>query len=135
MRSLEFHPEAQAELISAAQYFEREAENLGVNFIDFVQRTALRLVQFPASGRRVGRRLRRVVVPRRTGTPPQQPRKAHQLQLERIVEAEKGLQEQKTSVRQRADAIEKEERELAELTRQSLEELQKLAGMSAAELL
>ena len=60
MRSLEFHSEAQAELIAAAQYFEREAENLGVDFIDFVQRTALRLVQFPASGRR----LRRVVVPR-----------------------------------------------------------------------
>jgi len=51
-------------LIAAAQYFEREAENLGVDFIDFVQRTAARLVQFPASGRRVGRRLRRVVVPR-----------------------------------------------------------------------
>jgi ribonuclease Y len=54
-------------------------------------------------------------------------------QLERIVEAEKGLQEQKTSLRQRADAIEKEERELAELTRQSLEQLQKLAGMTATD--
>ena len=64
MRSLEFHPEAQAELIAAAQYFERETENLGVDFIDFAQRTAARLLQFPASGRRVGRRLRRVVVPR-----------------------------------------------------------------------
>lgn len=64
MRSLEFHPEAQAELIAPAQYFEREAENLGVDFLDFVQRTAVRLVQFPESGRRVGRRLRRVVVPR-----------------------------------------------------------------------
>jgi toxin ParE1/3/4 len=64
VRSLEFHPEAQAELIRAAQYFEGEAENLGVDFIDFVQRTALRLVGFPNSGRRVGRRLRRVVVPR-----------------------------------------------------------------------
>jgi toxin ParE1/3/4 len=64
VRSLEFHPEAQAELIAAAQYFEREAENLGADFLDFVQRTAVRLVQFPESGRRVGRRLRRVVVPR-----------------------------------------------------------------------
>src|ERR1043166_5256798 len=54
-------------------------------------------------------------------------------QLERIVEAEKGLHEQKTSLRQRADAIEKEERELAELTRQSLEQLQKLAGMTATD--
>jgi len=64
VRSLEFHPEAEAELIGAAQCFEGEAENLGVDFIDFVQRTVLRLVRFPASGRRVGRRLRRVVVPR-----------------------------------------------------------------------
>lgn len=64
MRSLQFHPEAQAELVGAAQYFEGEAQNLGLDFIDFVQRTALRLVEFPASGRRVGRRLHRVVVPR-----------------------------------------------------------------------
>jgi toxin ParE1/3/4 len=64
VRSLEFHPEAQAELIGAAQYFEKEAENLGVDFIEFVQRAALRLLQFPASGRRVRNRIRRVVVPR-----------------------------------------------------------------------
>jgi len=64
VRSLEFHPEAQEELIGAARYFEAEAENLGVDFIDFVQHSALRLVDFPASGRRIGRRLRRVVVPR-----------------------------------------------------------------------
>jgi toxin ParE1/3/4 len=64
VRSLEFHPEAQAEFVGAARYFEGEAENLGVDFIDFVQHTALRLIRFPTSGRRVGRRLRRVVVPR-----------------------------------------------------------------------
>lgn len=64
MRNLEFHPEAQAEFIGAARYFEAEAENLGVDFVDFVQRASLRLVEFPESGRRAGRRLRRVVVPR-----------------------------------------------------------------------
>jgi plasmid stabilization system protein ParE len=64
VRSLDFHPEAQAELIGAGQYFEGEAENLGLDFIDFVQRPAVRLLRFPTSGRRVGRRLRRVVVPR-----------------------------------------------------------------------
>jgi hypothetical protein len=63
VRSLEFHPEAQAELIAAAHYFEGEAENLGLDFIDFVQRAAIRLLRFPTRGRRVGRRLRRVVVP------------------------------------------------------------------------
>lgn len=64
MRSVEFHPEAQAEFIAAARYFEAEAENLGVDFIDFVQRTSVRLLEFPESGRPVTRRLRRVVVPR-----------------------------------------------------------------------
>lgn len=64
MRSLEFHPEAQAEFVGAAQYFDGQANNLGVDFIDFVQHATLRLIEFPASGRRVGRRLRRVVVPR-----------------------------------------------------------------------
>jgi len=54
-------------------------------------------------------------------------------QLERMVEAEKGLQEQKTALTQRADALEGQERELTMLTRQALEELQKLAGLSAAE--
>ena len=46
MRSLEFHPEAQAELIGAGQSFEREAENLGIDFMDFVQRRRFALCGF-----------------------------------------------------------------------------------------
>jgi hypothetical protein len=33
VRSVDFHPEAAAEFISAAQYFERHVENLGLDFI------------------------------------------------------------------------------------------------------
>ena len=33
MRSVEFHPEAEAELASAAQYFENHVEHLGMDFI------------------------------------------------------------------------------------------------------
>jgi toxin ParE1/3/4 len=64
LRRLEFHPEALAEFIAAANYFEDRAEHLGVDFVNFVQRAATRLIAFPASGRRVSRRLRRAVVPR-----------------------------------------------------------------------
>ena len=64
MRSVEFHPEAQAEFIAAAQFFEDKAERLGVDFINLVQRASLRLLEFPESGRPAGRRLRRLLVPR-----------------------------------------------------------------------
>src|SRR5947207_2873647 len=54
-------------------------------------------------------------------------------QLQRIVEAEKNLQEQRAALRKRAEVVEQQERELAELTRQGLEQLQKLARMNEAE--
>jgi hypothetical protein len=38
VRSVEFHPEAEAELVSAAQYFESHVENLGLDFILAVRR-------------------------------------------------------------------------------------------------
>ena len=53
MRSVEFHPEAQDEFISAAQFYERQTEGLGPDFI-----------AFPASGASFGRRLRRLLVPK-----------------------------------------------------------------------
>ena len=64
MRRVEFHPEAQAEFIAAARFFEGKAEGLGLDFIDMVQRASLRLLQFPHSGRPVSRRVRRLLVPR-----------------------------------------------------------------------
>jgi ribonuclease Y len=51
-------------------------------------------------------------------------------QLERIVEAEKNLNEQKVAFRQRTEAVEKVERALEELTRQNREALQRAAGLT-----
>jgi len=63
VRRIEFHSEAEAELISAAQYYEGHAENLGFDFIAAVQRLYQRLLEFPESGHPFGRRLRRALIP------------------------------------------------------------------------
>src|SRR5438093_4100988 len=54
-------------------------------------------------------------------------------QLTRLVESEKTLNEQKEALRLRAIAIEGQQRELTELTRHGLEQLQKLAGLTQAD--
>ena len=64
MRSVEFHPEAQDEFISAAQFYESQTAGLGLDFILAVQRTYERLLEFPATGPPFGRRLRRLLVPK-----------------------------------------------------------------------
>jgi plasmid stabilization system protein ParE len=64
VRSVEFHPDAQNEFISAAQFYERQTEGLGLDFIATVQNAYERLPQFPASGAPFGRRLRRLLVPK-----------------------------------------------------------------------
>jgi len=64
VRSVEFHPEAQDEFISAAQFYERQAEGLGLDFIMTVQQAYERLLEAPASGPPFGRRLRRLLVPK-----------------------------------------------------------------------
>jgi hypothetical protein len=46
VRSVEFHPEAEAELVSAAQYFESHVENLGLAFILAVRRAYERILEF-----------------------------------------------------------------------------------------
>ena len=63
MTSVEFHPEAEAEFIAAARYYEGKAENLGLAFISAVERSYQGLMTFPESGHLFGRRLRRVLVP------------------------------------------------------------------------
>jgi len=45
VRGVEFHPEAEAELLSAAQYFESHLENLGLDFL-----LAVRRLSFPDPG-------------------------------------------------------------------------------------
>ena len=64
MRSVEFHPEAESEFLSAARYYEDQAANLGLDFAAAVQLTCSRIVEYPESGRRFGHRLRRVLVTR-----------------------------------------------------------------------
>jgi plasmid stabilization system protein ParE len=64
VRSVEFHPDAQDEFISAAQFYERQTEGLGLDFIATVQHAYERLPEFPASGTPFGRRLRRLLVPK-----------------------------------------------------------------------
>ena len=64
MRSVELHPEAEAEFIAAAQYYEAQTPNLGLDFVAIVQRSYLQLLDFPNSGRPFGRRLRRLLLPR-----------------------------------------------------------------------
>jgi plasmid stabilization system protein ParE len=64
VRSVEFHPDAQDELISAAQFYEREAEGLGLDFVATVQITYERLRELPTSGAPLGRRVRRLLVPK-----------------------------------------------------------------------
>ena len=63
MRSVAFHPEAQAEFIAAARHYESQAENLGLDFVAAVEATYQRVVAFPESGRPFGPRLRRVLLP------------------------------------------------------------------------
>lgn len=63
MRTVAFHPEAQAEFIAAARYYEGQADNLGVDFISAVEAAFQRLATFPESGRPFGSRLHRVLVP------------------------------------------------------------------------
>jgi len=64
VRRVEFHPEAQDEFISAAQFYESHTVGLGLDFILTVQRAYNRLLEFPAAGPPFGRRLRRLLVPK-----------------------------------------------------------------------
>ncbi|HEY2773746.1 MAG TPA: type II toxin-antitoxin system RelE/ParE family toxin [Candidatus Binatia bacterium] len=64
MKRVEFHPEASAEFLAAATYYESQAHDLGHDFITLVERAVARLQEFPDIGRPFGQRLRRIVVPR-----------------------------------------------------------------------
>jgi toxin ParE1/3/4 len=64
VRSVEFHPDAQAEFVSAAQFYERQTEGLGLDFIATVQNAYDPLPEFPASGAPFGRQLKRLLVPK-----------------------------------------------------------------------
>ncbi len=64
MIRVEFHPEAEAELLAGARYYEGEAQNLGADFLAAVESVCARLCEFPDLGHPFGPRLRRLLVPR-----------------------------------------------------------------------
>ncbi len=64
MTDVAFHPEAEAELLAAARYYEDQAEGLGVEFLDAVEATCDRVRDLPEIGHAFGARLRRLLVPR-----------------------------------------------------------------------
>ena len=45
-----FHPEAHAEMIEQARYYERKSEGLGADFLDAVEETTHRIQHSPTSG-------------------------------------------------------------------------------------
>ena len=45
-----FHPEAHAEMIEQARYYENKAEGLGADFLDAVEETTRRIAQSPNAG-------------------------------------------------------------------------------------
>ena len=49
MKPVAFHPDAEAEFLAAARYYEAQAENLGLDFISAVERTYRRLEAFPVA--------------------------------------------------------------------------------------
>lgn len=63
MTAVQLHPEAEAELLAAARYYEEQAQNLGLDSITAVEASCAQLAQFPEVGRPFGNRLRRFLVP------------------------------------------------------------------------
>src|SRR3954464_6434857 len=45
-----FHPEAQAEMIEQARYYENKSEGLGADFLDAVEDATRRIAQSPSAG-------------------------------------------------------------------------------------
>jgi hypothetical protein len=59
-----FHPEAEAEMVAAAEFYESNSSGLGLDFIAEVERATRALVTYPRIGHRFSRRVRRVLVQR-----------------------------------------------------------------------
>lgn len=64
MRSVSFHPEAEAEFLAAARFYDDHTPGLGFDFIAEVQRATRVLAAYPELGHRFSRRLRRLIVRR-----------------------------------------------------------------------
>jgi len=59
-----FHPEAEAELVAAAKFYEAGSTGLGTDFMGEVERATRALVAYSRIGHRFSRRLRRILVHR-----------------------------------------------------------------------
>lgn len=59
-----FHPEAEAELLAAARFYETHRLGLGIDYIGEVRRAAATLVAHPGAGHRFSKRLRRIFIRR-----------------------------------------------------------------------
>ena len=64
MKSVQFHPEAEAEMIAAAQFYQERADGLGVRFLESVQAVIRHISNFPKSARIVRGRVVRAAVAR-----------------------------------------------------------------------
>jgi plasmid stabilization system protein ParE len=64
LRGAKFHPEAEAELLAAARFYEGKSKGLGLDFLAEVRQAARGIAARPNSGRKFSRRLRRILVPR-----------------------------------------------------------------------
>ena len=64
MKRVVFHPEAEAELVAAAEFYDTNSPGLGLDFIAEVQRATRALATYPRVGRRFSKRLHRALVRR-----------------------------------------------------------------------
>ncbi|MGH7551811.1 MAG: type II toxin-antitoxin system RelE/ParE family toxin [Longimicrobiales bacterium] len=64
MKPLRIHPEAEAELQQAFEFYEQQAEGLGVDFLDEVERVWAAIRQLPESGSPADEGIRRSVIRR-----------------------------------------------------------------------
>lgn len=62
MSRVVFHPEAEAEFIAAARFYEAQGSGLGVDFIREVRRALSTIMAYPHLGHRFSRRSRRFLV-------------------------------------------------------------------------
>ena len=64
MKGVRFHPDAEIELIAAAEFYEAQAAGLGREFVSEVRNAASAIASHPRIGHRFSERLRRLLVRR-----------------------------------------------------------------------
>jgi plasmid stabilization system protein ParE len=64
VKSVRFHPDAEAEFIAAGEFYEAQAAGLGLDFVTEVRHAARTVAAQPEIGHRFSKRLRRVLIRR-----------------------------------------------------------------------